>query len=43
MTMLRVGHHGGHKVCHTVFVVGNNIAKYMDMPQGARLAAIRNS
>jgi hypothetical protein len=30
--ILPVDHHGGHKVGHIVFILGENIAKCKDMP-----------
>jgi hypothetical protein len=32
MTSLPVDHHGDHKVGPIVFILGENIAKYEDMP-----------
>jgi hypothetical protein len=32
MTILPVNHHGDHKVGAIVFILGENIAKYKDMP-----------
>ncbi len=36
-------HHGGHKVGPIAFILGTNIAKYMDMPYGKRSVEIGNS
>ncbi len=47
VTILTVDHNlpvdFGHKVGPIVFILGNNIAKYQDMPIGRRSAEIRNS
>jgi hypothetical protein len=41
--ILHVDHRGDHKIDPIVFILGENIAKYKDMPYGRRLAEIGNS
>jgi hypothetical protein len=43
MPILPVDHLGDHKVGPIVIILGKNIAKYMYMPCGRRLAEIGNS
>jgi hypothetical protein len=43
MTIVPVDHHGDHKVGPIVSILGENISKYRDMPQGRRSAEIIDS
>jgi hypothetical protein len=42
MTILPVDHYGDYKINSIVFILGENVAKYKDVPYGWRSAEIKN-